>query len=120
MATEVKAPGEYNKLLAPKIFLGGAIDQGEAKDWQSEVVKGLEGIDCLVLNPRRDDWDASWEESIENAKFREQVEWELKAQEKAVTRAVTVKTKAKCQTCGTSNKSGVKFCKECGTSLEVL
>ena len=39
---------------------------------------------------------------------------------KAVTRAVTVKTKAKCQTCGTSNKSGVKFCKECGNSLEIL
>jgi hypothetical protein len=39
---------------------------------------------------------------------------------KAVTRAVTVKTKAKCQTCGTSNKSGVKFCKECGTSLEII
>jgi hypothetical protein len=39
---------------------------------------------------------------------------------KAATRAVTVKTKAKCQTCGTSNKSGVKFCKECGTSLEVF
>ena len=38
---------------------------------------------------------------------------------RAVTRAVTVKTKAKCQTCGTSNKSGVKFCKECGTSLEI-
>ncbi len=39
---------------------------------------------------------------------------------KAVQRAVTVKTKTKCQTCGTSNKSGVKFCKECGTSLEII
>jgi len=39
---------------------------------------------------------------------------------RAVTRAVTVKTKAKCQTCGTSNKSGTKFCKECGTSLEII
>jgi len=83
MATEVKAPDEYNKLLGPKIFLGGAIDQGEAKDWQSEVVKGLEGIDCLVLNPRRDDWDSSWEQSIDSPEFRGQVEWELKAQEEA-------------------------------------
>ena len=39
---------------------------------------------------------------------------------KQVLRAVTVKTKQKCQTCGTTNKSGVKFCKECGTSLEVI
>ncbi len=83
MATEVKAPGEYNKLLGPKIFLGGAIDQGKAQDWQSRVVRGLEGIDCLVLNPRRDDWDADWEQSIDNPEFRRQVEWELKGQEDA-------------------------------------
>ena len=83
MATEVKAPGEYNKLLGPKIFLGGAIDQGKAQDWQSRVVRGLEGIDCLVLNPRRDDWDADWEQSIDNPEFRKQVEWELKGQEDA-------------------------------------
>ena len=34
--------------------------------------------------------------------------------------AVTVKTKAKCQTCGTSNRSGTRFCKECGTALEII
>ena len=39
---------------------------------------------------------------------------------RAVTRAVTVKTKAKCQTCGTSNRSGTRFCKECGTALEII
>ena len=59
MATEVKAPGEYNKLARPILFLGGVIDQGEAKDWQSEVVRGLKGIDCLILNPRRDDVGSS-------------------------------------------------------------
>lgn len=37
----------------------------------------------LFLNPRRDDWDSSWEQSIEKEHFREQVEWELEAQEKA-------------------------------------
>ena len=30
MATEVKAPGDYNKLAHPIVFLGGAIDQGKA------------------------------------------------------------------------------------------
>jgi hypothetical protein len=35
---------------------------------------------------------------------------------KVVRQAITVKTKQKCHTCGTTNKSGVKFCKECGTS----
>lgn len=30
-----------------------------------------------ILNPRRDDWDASWIESPSFAPFREEVEWEL-------------------------------------------
>jgi len=39
---------------------------------------------------------------------------------KEVRRPITVKTKTKCPTCGTTNKSGVKFCKECGTGLELI
>jgi len=35
------------------------------------------------LNPRRDDWDSSWEQKIENAQFKQQVEWELDALEYA-------------------------------------
>lgn len=37
--------------------------------------------------------------------------------EKAVTKPVTVKTKVECPTCGTKNKFGAKFCRECGTGL---
>lgn len=37
--------------------------------------------------------------------------------EQAVQKPITVKTKLKCITCGTVNKSGTKFCKECGTGL---
>ena len=32
--------------------------------------------------------------------------------------AKTVRTKLSCETCGKKNKSSVKFCAECGTSLE--
>lgn len=40
---------------------------------------------------------------------------------KKVIKAVTVKTKATCGTCGRVNKKGVnKFCSECGTALEVI
>ena len=39
--------------------------------------------DVTILNPRRDDWDNSWTQSINNPQFREQVEWELEAMEKA-------------------------------------
>ena len=37
----------------------------------------------VILNPRRDEWDATWEQSIQNPNFRQQVEWELAAQEQA-------------------------------------
>ena len=39
---------------------------------------------------------------------------------KAVKTAVTVKSKAKCETCGTPNKSNMKFCGKCGTSLNLI
>ena len=38
--------------------------------------------------------------------------------DKRVTKAVDVKTKQECPTCGTKNKFGTKFCRECGTGLE--
>lgn len=40
--------------------------------------------------------------------------------EKKVKEAVTVKTKLNCPTCGTVNKHGSKFCKECGTGLTIV
>lgn len=62
-----------------KIFLAGSIEMGKAVDWQTRLTNDLSKTDfnLHVLNPRRDDWDSSWEQSIDNAQFREQVEWEL-------------------------------------------
>ncbi len=37
-----------------------------------------------------------------------------------IEKPITVKTKQECPTCGTMNKHGTKFCKECGTGLVVL
>lgn len=48
---------------------------GEAEHWQEEI--GVQLENCTVLNPRRDDWDNSWHQSIWDTRFREQVEWEL-------------------------------------------
>ena len=79
---EVKAPARPG--LERRVFLAGSIEMGTAEQWQERVVRALsEAGDVVVLNPRRDDWDAGWEQSIGNAKFREQVEWELEAQERA-------------------------------------
>jgi len=82
-ATEIKAPGKFDGIDKPSVFLAGAIDQGKAENWQEKVARALDDLDVVVLNPRRDDWDASWEQSADNPEFRQQVEWELSAQEKA-------------------------------------
>lgn len=68
---------------APSVFLAGSIEMGTAEDWQAQVERALSDLDVVLLNPRRDEWDASWVQSIDNPQFREQVEWELAAQEQA-------------------------------------
>lgn len=65
------------------LFLAGSIDMGRAELWQPSVEQKLADLPITLLNPRRDEWDPSWEQSITNPRFREQVEWELEAQEKA-------------------------------------
>ncbi len=82
-ATEIKAPGKYDASKKYSIFLAGAIDQGRAKDWQKIVSEALAEFDILILNPRRDDWDSSWEQTKDNPEFAIQVNWELDAQEMA-------------------------------------
>jgi len=78
----VKAPGSYDLTGKVGIFLAGSIEMGKAEDWQTRVTKALKDVDGIViLNPRRDDWDSSWVQSINNPQFNEQVTWELQAQE---------------------------------------
>lgn len=82
MCEVIYAPNEINK-RSFSVFLCGSIDQGKAKDWQQEIEDKLKDEDVILFNPRRPDWDSSWEESITNPQFREQVEWELNALEEA-------------------------------------
>jgi hypothetical protein len=72
----------------PSVFLAGSIEMGLARRWQDELSAHLDDLDVLVMNPRRDAWDASWEQSIDNPAFREQVEWELAALERATVVAM--------------------------------
>lgn len=87
MAKVIKAPGDYEQAMAKYsfiVFLAGSIEMGAAEDWQEEITHKLSHLeDLVILNPRRDDWDSSWEQSIENEKFYEQVEWELNAMDDA-------------------------------------
>ena len=51
---------------------------GEAEHWQARVVNAMADVsNVVILNPRRDDWDSSWEQRAENPQFFEQVSWEL-------------------------------------------
>jgi hypothetical protein len=78
--TEIKSPGKLPKT----VFLAGSIEMGEAENWQERVARELSDVPNLtILNPRRDDWDRTWVQSIADRQFREQVEWEIGAQEMA-------------------------------------
>ena len=82
----IKAPDEFKKDLIKypfSIFLAGSIEMGKAENWQQKTEQFFEHKNVLILNPRRDDWDSSWVQSIENDQFRTQVEWELDAQQSA-------------------------------------
>jgi len=79
----IKAPNELPWYHPPAVFLAGSIEMGKAVDWQTKMTNDLSDLNVLILNPRRDDWDSSWVQNIENVQFRTQVEWELAALEHA-------------------------------------
>jgi hypothetical protein len=85
MSEIVKPPARYNAKGKYVVFLAGTIDQGRGENWQKRVEEKLSGFGdwLLILNPRRDDWDSSWEQTIENKEFKNQVTWELNGQEAA-------------------------------------
>jgi hypothetical protein len=76
---EIKAPNPLFWDEPASLFLAGSIEMGTAEDWQRKVIDGLRDSDVAVLNPRRDNWDPTWEQSTSNPKFVEQVTWELNA-----------------------------------------
>jgi hypothetical protein len=59
------------------IFLAGSIEMGLAEEWQNVVEKFLQNQPVTIFNPRRDDWDSSWKQDINNPQFNSQVNWEL-------------------------------------------
>lgn len=75
MATVITPPNPVTS-SGFKIFLAGAIDMGEAVDWQSDAIQQLRNEHGLILlNPRRDDFTTE--------KLDEQIMWELDALERS-------------------------------------
>jgi Nucleoside 2-deoxyribosyltransferase like len=82
MAIIVKPPNSINA-CKPSVFLAGSIEMGRAENWQILLESALMDLDILIFNPRRDDWNSNWKQTIDNFYFREQVEWELNRLEEA-------------------------------------
>ena len=56
-----------------KVFLAGSIEMGAAENWQDAITKDFEDYEDLIfLNPRRDSWDFSQEQSQQNPQFNYQ------------------------------------------------
>lgn len=72
----IKAPNSVPE-SSISVFLAGSIEMGAAEDWQQTAVSQLADLDVVVLNPRREAWDASWEQTETNPVFNEQVTWEM-------------------------------------------
>ncbi len=83
-AIEVQAPNpvtidqEYLN-----VFLAGSIEMGKAIEWQKDFIAALSDKPIRFLNPRRDEWDSAWGQTLDDANFVEQVNWELNSMEMA-------------------------------------
>jgi hypothetical protein len=95
MKVTVYEPPRYPKLLENNsIFLAGSIEMGKAARWQADFIDGFEKKarrivsedQWAILNPRRPDWDSTWEQKMSNANFFQQVDWELTFLERATHR----------------------------------
>ena len=63
----------------PVVFLAGSIEMGKANLWQKEVAKLIhaQNPQIVVANPRRENWDISLKQSVDEPVFNDQVNWEL-------------------------------------------
>lgn len=83
---EIKAPNNpiLSAVVRNSIFLAGSIEQGKAENWQQKLINKLMSEKYLIVyNPRRDNWDPTLEQTMDNETFNEQVVWELDRLERA-------------------------------------
>lgn len=91
MKTKVKEIKPPTNILPDKtqfkIFVAGSIEQGKAEKWQQhffdELSKMRPALDVVLFNPRRDDWNADWDQTSDNKNLIAQIEWELEHLEEA-------------------------------------
>jgi len=81
----IKAPNATPDIGYKRLFLAGSIEMGKAEHWQKRLAEdiGHSNKPLIVNDPRRDDWDSSWVQNIDNKMFHAQVSWELEHIERA-------------------------------------
>lgn len=94
-APEPLPPHRINGTVPKSIFLAGSIEMGKAEDWQSNVSNAFSKTEGFIFNPRRDDWDSGWDQSIKDPNFYEQVSWEMTALDDAQVIAMYFDPKTK-------------------------
>ena len=74
-------PPDKKRTTGISLFLAGTIDMGDSVDWQTSAIKFLKKDfkydEVTIYNPRRKEWDSSWEQKETQSQFNEQVNWEL-------------------------------------------
>jgi hypothetical protein len=84
---EIKPPArniKYDSHLYKKVFLAGSIEMGNDENWQALIPQEFKDRENLIFfNPRRNDWDSTWEQDESNPHFNYHVNWELDKLEEA-------------------------------------
>jgi hypothetical protein len=79
----IYAPSYETPRGVNSLFLAGSTISVDNHDWRDALSADLVNFPVTIYNPYRPDWDSSWDEDIEFAPYREQVEWELEKQDEA-------------------------------------
>lgn len=81
LAVVVQAPAPYERTdKRPSVFLAG---RTSGRDWRKYLIESLAGLEVVVLNPQRFDWDSTWAEDFADQRWAEQVNWEMDMREAA-------------------------------------
>lgn len=80
----ITAPQKFSRFYDYKsLFLAGSIEMDSAEKWQDKLIeefsKDVNHTKLRIFNPRRKEWDSSWDQTINSKNFYEQVTWELDA-----------------------------------------
>jgi hypothetical protein len=75
----IKCPSTETSIHKISVFLAGSIEMDQAEEWQRSVENFISSYDIpvTIYNPRREKWDSTGKQSLEDANFVEQVNWEL-------------------------------------------